>query len=79
MVDGAVGVRQLVPERNNGRDVGNLRGENGPVLHGDTEGLADDFKLPFDGGAQESIRGVIFEALSSRKIRQQVTGDDDIQ
>ena len=28
---------------------------------------------------EESIRGVIFEALSSRKIRQQVTGDDDIQ
>jgi len=25
------------------------------MLHGDSEGLADDFKLPFDAGAKESI------------------------
>lgn len=51
MVDGAVGVRQLVPKRNDGRDVRHLGGENGPMLHGDAEGLADDFELPFDAGA----------------------------
>ena len=54
MVDGAVGVRQLIPERNDGGDVGDLRGENRPMLHSDAERLADDFELPFYRGAQEA-------------------------
>jgi len=64
MVDGAVGMRQLVPERNDGRDVGDLRGENRPMLHSDAEGLADDFELPLDRGTQEGIGGVVVETLA---------------
>jgi hypothetical protein len=37
----------------------------------DAESLTDDFKLPFDGGAQQGIGGVVFETLPSRKVRQQ--------
>jgi hypothetical protein len=70
MVDGAVGVRELIPKRNDGTNVGDLRGENRPMLHSDAEGLADDLELPFDRGAQEGIGGVVFEALASGEVRQ---------
>jgi hypothetical protein len=44
------------------------------MLHNDAEGLTDDFELPFDGGAQEGIGGVVFEAFPFRKVSQQVAG-----
>ena len=77
MVDGAVGVRQLVTERDDGRDVGNLRGEHGPMLHGDAEGLADDFELPFDRGAPEGIAGVVFETFPLVKSANSPKGPSD--
>jgi hypothetical protein len=61
MVDGAVGVCQLVPEGNSGRDVGDLRGEHRPMLHRHAKRLADDFKLALNGGAQQRVRRVVFE------------------
>jgi hypothetical protein len=56
MIDRAVGVRRLVPERNDGWHVGNLGSESRPMLTSYTERLANDFELPLDGGAQADIR-----------------------
>jgi hypothetical protein len=77
MVDRAVGVRQLVPERNDGWHVGNLGGESRPMLNSYTERLADDFELSLDGGAQEDLRRVVFVGLPSRKVRQQIACRED--
>jgi hypothetical protein len=73
-------VGQLVPECDDGRDVGNLRGEHWAMLHGDAESLAE---LLFDRGAEESIVGVVFEAFPSRsppiKATPDSTNPDELQ
>ena len=64
MVDGAVGMRQLIPERNDGRDVGDLRRENRPMLHSDAESLASSVTALLIGRAGLSAASAAFTAGS---------------
>jgi hypothetical protein len=61
MVDGTVRMRQLVPERNDGREVRDLFGEIGLMVSDNAECLTDDLKLSLDRGAQESVGGVVVD------------------